>query len=350
MSSTPLSAGKAGELTSTKHFFMNAARLTRLLVGMSAAAGITALSSSAQTKDQVHTPAELVDSLHAAFGNHHSRAVHAKGIILEGDFTPDAQAKELTKALHLQGQSCKVTVRFSNFTGIPDIPDNAAPANPRGMAIRFHLSDGSSSDLVTHSFNGFPVSNTDEFRALMLAIGASGPDATKPTALDKFLDLHPIAKTFLTTQKTPASFATISYFGVNSFKFTNAKNESHFVRYQIVPEKEELITDAQRDKAGPSYLMDEIKTRVATHPVTFEMFAQVAESGDKIDNPSVAWPDTRKRVRLGQINITKLSANTVEEDKALVFIPSNVPDGIQTADPMLNLRSRAYPISAKERQ
>ena len=241
-------------------------------------------------------------------------------------------------------------MRFSNFTGIPDIPDNSPNANPRGMGIRFHLPDGSNTDIVGHSFNGFPVSNTDQFRELLLSLGASGPDAAKPTALDKFLDSHPIAKTFLTTQKTPASFATIGYFGVNALKFTNAKGESHFVRYQFVPEKEELITDAQRDKAGPTYLMDDIKTRVAAHPIKFEMFAQLAESGDKIDDPSIAWPDSRKRVPLGKIEITKLTANTPEEDKNLVFSPANIPDGIEPADPMLKFRSRAYSISGGERQ
>ena len=326
------------------------ARLIRLFLCALAAATVTALSAGAQTAGQTHDPAELVDSLHAAFGNHHTRAVHAKGIILEGNFTPDAHAKELTKAPHLQSKSCKVTVRFSDFTGFPDIPDNSPNANPRGMAIRFYLADGSTTDIVGHSFNGFPVSNSDQFRDLMLALGESGSNMTKPTALDKFLASHPVAKTFLTTQKTPASFATISYFGVNALKFTNAKGESQFVRYQFVPEKEELLTDAQRDKAGPSYLMDDIKTRVAAHPIKFEMFAQLAESGDKIEDPSVAWPDSRKRVPLGKIEITKLAANTPEEDKALVFSPANVPEGIEPADPMLKFRSRAYSISAGDRQ
>ena len=41
---------------------------------------------------------------------------------------------------------------------------------------------------------------------------------------------------------------------------------------------------------------------------------------------------------------------TPEEDKKLFFIPNNIPAGIETADPMLNFRSKAYPISVKERQ
>jgi catalase len=30
------------------------------------------------------TPQDLVDALHAAFGEHHARAVHAKGLLLDG--------------------------------------------------------------------------------------------------------------------------------------------------------------------------------------------------------------------------------------------------------------------------
>lgn len=305
----------------------------------------------AQSVEQHASPKQLVEALHTTFGEHHARAVHAKGIILKGDFTPDAQAKELTKAFHLQKTKSEVTVRFSDFTGIPDIPDNSGLANPRGLAIKFKSPNGATTDIVGHSFNGFPTANSDEFRELLLAIAASGKDAAKPTKLDLFLEAHPIAKTFLTTQKNPASFGGISYFGVNSFKFTNAKGESHYIRYQFVPEKaEELITSEQLAKSGHEYLFDELKARIAKHPVVFKMYAELAEEGDQIENPSVAWPANRKKVLLGIIRIKQLSSNTVTEDKALSFIPNNIPDGIETADPMLTLRSKAYPVSVKERQ
>jgi catalase len=57
--------------------------------------------------------------LHSAFGKHESRAVHAKGIILEGTFVPSKDAAKITKAVHLQNQASKVLLRFSDFTGIP---------------------------------------------------------------------------------------------------------------------------------------------------------------------------------------------------------------------------------------
>jgi catalase len=322
-------------------------------LGLSLLAGIAAAAEpfnwSPQVDDPVHTPAEVVESMHSAFGYNHCRAVYAKGVILQGEFSPDSHAKEITKATHLQGPGSKITVRFSDFSGVPSISDNDPMANPRGMAIRFELPGGKSTDLVAHSFNGFPVSNTDDLRELMLALAASGPCAATPTALDRFLEFHPTARAFLAAQKTPASFATISYYGVGSFKFINAKGDGHYVRYQLVPEAgERLLTDKEREKQSANYLMEEIKDRVAAAPIGFALYAQVAEHGDRINDPSIAWPDNRKRVLLGRLEIKRPTANTAEEDRRLVFNPSNVPTGIETADMLSSFYSKAFRLSAED--
>ncbi|HEY0255494.1 MAG TPA: catalase family peroxidase [Kofleriaceae bacterium] len=304
--------------------------------------------AEAAPNKETFSPGQLVDALHAAFGTHRARAVHAKGIILEGTFSPDPQAATLTTAPHLQHTASKVTVRFSDFTGIPAIPDNVGDANPRGFAIRFKLPDGASTDIVGHSFNGFPTATSDEFRELLMAIAAT---KTSKEPLAKFLGSHPIAKTFLTTQKTPASYATISYFGVNAFQFTAKDGAKHFVRYQFVPDDgEHVLSAAEMANQSADYLQDEIRARVAKKSFSFKMYAQLAESSDVIENPSIAWPDSRKRVPLGVITIDKLSANTAAEDQALAYSPLNLPAGIAPADPMLEFRARAYPISVKGRR
>ena len=48
---------------------------------------------------------DLVNALHAAFGEHHARAVHTKGVMFEGNFTPDPEAKTLTKEPIFAGDS-----------------------------------------------------------------------------------------------------------------------------------------------------------------------------------------------------------------------------------------------------
>jgi catalase len=110
-----------------------------------------------------------------------------------------------------------------------------------------------------------------------------------------------------------------------------------------------LLTEQQSDKSGKEYLFEEIKLRITKDPIKFQLFAQIAEDSDRIEDPSIAWPASRKKILLGIITLTKIAPNTPEDDKALFFIPNNIPDGIQTADPMLDLRSKAYPISVKER-
>ena len=329
--------------------------LSVLFIGIAGALSLalTGVASAGQTSEtNAAGPAELVDALHGAFGQHHERAVHAKGILLQGTFVPTTQARELSQALLFAGTSIPVTVRFSDFTGIPDISDTADLANPRGFAVKFKLPDGSQTDVVTHSFNGFPVATAAEFGQLLRAIGSSGENAPHPTALDRFLSTHPIAKTFLTTQKpAPLSYATLPYFGVNSFRFTNAKGHQQFVRYRFVPVAGEHFLDAAALKArGPDYLSQDITERVAKAPVRFDWFVQVSAPGDVIDDPSIVWPEDRDLVKLGTIAITELVADQAGASKSTVFMPGTLPAGIDAADPMIGARNASYSISFGERQ
>ena len=120
---------------------------------------------------------------------------------------------------------------------------------------------------------------------------------------------------------------------------------------EIVPVAgEQLLTDEERQKQSANYLMQEINARVAAAPIGFTLYAQVAERGDRINDPSIAWPDNRKRVLLGRLEIKRLAANTTEEDRRLVFNPSNVPTGIETADMLSSFYSKAFRLSAEQAQ
>src|SRR5579871_669894 len=85
------------------------------------------------------------------------RPVHAKGILLSGRFVPSPGAAALTRAPHIQRRSTPITVRFSDFAGVPAVPNNDPNASPRGMAIRFHLAEHIHTDIIAHSVDGFPV-------------------------------------------------------------------------------------------------------------------------------------------------------------------------------------------------
>lgn len=295
---------------------------------------------------------QMVDALYSAFGDNHSRAVHAKGIMAVGVFDPSTEAAALTKASIFANRSVPVLVRFSNFTGIPAIPDPVGDANPRGFAAKFSLPDGSTMDVVAHSFNGFPTATSAEFRQLLLAIGSSGAGAAKPTALDAFLASHPIAKTFLTTQKPPPeSYATLSYFGVNAFAYAASDGQKLFVRYRFVPrDGEAFVRTGELAGKDANYLQAELSRRLAKGPVVFDWYAQIAEADDIVGDPSVAWPESRRLVKLGTLRLEHLAPDPAATDKATMFRPLNVPDGIEGADPMLGIRQAAYPLSFQHRQ
>ncbi|HVJ82917.1 MAG TPA: catalase, partial [Planctomycetia bacterium] len=119
---------------------------------------------------------QLLEALDALAGLHPGfRAAHAKGMMCAGVFTPAPQAAGLTKAPHASRPSTPTTVRFSNSTGLPDVPDNdPGKSGPRGMAIRFHLGEHEHTDVVAHSTDGFPVRTGEEFLEFLLAAAAAG--------------------------------------------------------------------------------------------------------------------------------------------------------------------------------
>jgi len=105
------------------------------------------LSLSGRSFAQDVDPADLVKDIHAIFGDHHARAVHAKGIVLEARFEPTGEARALSKAIVFASKA-QALVRLSDTTGIPEIPDADPNASPHGMAIKFTLTDGS--EFQTH--------------------------------------------------------------------------------------------------------------------------------------------------------------------------------------------------------
>ena len=114
------------------------------------------------------------------------RPAHAKGILLAGIFTPASAAKSLTRAPHVQRASTPVTVRFSDFAGIPTVPDNDPNASPRGMATRFNLAEHVHTDIIAHSVDAFPVHTAEEFLEFLDAINESA-GAARPTPVERFL-------------------------------------------------------------------------------------------------------------------------------------------------------------------
>jgi catalase len=295
----------------------------------------------------------LVDALHVLFGVHPGyRAVHAKGIVCEGAFSPAATAASVSRAPHLEGAAVPIMVRFSDFAGVPTVPDGDPLAGPRGMAIRFHLPGGTDTDIVAQSYDGFPVRTAEEFLAFVRALAASGPGGSSATPLVSFLASHPQAKRFAEAPKpAPASFATESYYGVNAFRFTNRDGASCDVRYRVRPEAGEEHLDAAEAARRPgNYLFDELAARLRRGPARFRLLVQLADKCDPVDDGSLPWPEERRQVELGTIAVFSQVADSAAAERRLLFDPARLVDGIELSeDPLPLARSAVYAVAYRRR-
>lgn len=308
-----------------------------------------ALAQTAPSTSAVETPLSMVNALHTAFGDHHDRAVHTKGVMLVGTFTPSREARRLTKAPIFANGERPLVARFSLFAGVPDLPDNDDGASPAGFAFKITAPDGDDFDVEANQHPDFITATFDEFAVFLRAVGAAHHGDGKP--LDAFLSTHPHAREFLASRTYPASYAEATYFGINALKFTNASGRSAFVRYQFAPrDGAHYLSKTERSARSSSYLQDEIVSRVGRRPIVFDWYAQIAERGDRVDDPSVAWPDTRKRVLLGTITLDRQPADPMTAQRTLLFLPGQPHPGVEAADPMLVMRNTAYPISLGQRQ
>ena len=316
------------------------------------AAGQGAPGQEAAT-DAKPLPVALVEALNKIGGGPREgyRANHAKGVMVAGQFMPSPNAGAISKAPQFLNP-VPITVRFSNDSGNLTFSDAAPNARPHGISIRMHLPNDATTDLIAISTKAFPVATPTEFLALLQAVIASGSGVAKPTPLDRFLAAHPATVRYFTSTHPPVvSFGTLSYYGINAFKFTNAAGDVHYIRYQIVPSVgEQFLSEAAAAKAAPNYLMEELPARVSKGKVTFTLYAQLASDGDNINDSSVAWPSTNTRVELGTISLDHNIADQVAAQRAILFNPVALPDGIEPSDdPILAMRFPTYAVSFNQR-
>jgi catalase len=296
----------------------------------------------------------IVDSLgRNDRGTHDHRAAHAKGFCVSGVFAGTPEAAALTRAAHLRGNPVAVTVRFSNGSGSLDSADHHIGG--RGMAVKFHLPGGEATDLLAISQRVFFVRTPEDFLEF---VDARKPDdetgRPDPNAIGDFLIRHPEAEAAFTevlSTPPPKSLATIAYHALHAFRWLDEEGGSRWVRYHWVPGAG--VATIERDKAkelGPDYLRVELTERLTHEPVLFNLEVAIASDGDDLDDPTTKWPDDRRRVTVGQLELTAISADQEAECERLVFDPMHLTDGIEpSADPILNFRPLAYDVSIKRR-
>ena len=233
---------------------------------------------------------------------------------------------------------------------MPNVADGSGAAIPHGMSLKFHLPDGSDTDMVLNALKFFPVSTRANFRDLLLALAASPADAPKPTKFDEFAASHPAVSAALASTSTPASFAEQEYYGIDAFVFVSTSGQRRAVRYQMMPERTVHMAAADAAKMAPNFLMDELPARLKQGPVTFHLKVQLAAPDDPTKDATKPWPGDRKVVELGKLTIDKAVADSAEVQKTLLFLPGLLTDGIEASDdPLIDVRNGAYAESFARR-
>lgn len=297
---------------------------------------------------------DLLQQFDTIFGLHPGfRPAHAKGTMLTGTFTPSPAAPSLTRAPHMNGPSTPVSVRFSDATGIPMIPDTDPNSNPHGCAIRFHLAERVHTDIIGHSVDGFPTHTPQEFLEMLRAVASTDMSKFAGSPLEKFLGGHPKALAYVQTPKpAPASFAREQYFGVTAMRFTNNDGQTRHGRYRIVPDAGvEHLTDVAVAAKSPNFLFDEVAERIGKGPIKFRVAAQLANDGDIVNDATEHWPADRTLLDLGTVALSAQVKDNAQEQQHTIFDPIPRVDGIDPSDdPLLEVRAALYLISGRRRR
>jgi len=246
------------------------------------------------------------------------------------------------------------------------------------MATRFHLPDGTASDLIATTLGEFFVRNVDDFfefaevaklepyrrrpwwlklgDILQLKVPPRGPYPNETRNVDagalRYANRHRFAQLGVFQVGligAPESYARASYHAVHTFWVTAPDGVRRPVRFSWQPVAGVRNTDptaVPRDK----YLFEELENRLRRWRVRFMLMMTIGEAGDALDDPTKPWPGTRIRVVMGTLTLTEVPEDQEAAGERISFNPCRLAPGIEASgDPILEARLGAYEVSREMR-
>ncbi|RZI40957.1 catalase family peroxidase [Herbaspirillum sp. HC18] len=311
-------------------------------------------ASPAAFADSTVNAGQVVKALEDSFGVHPGeRRNHVKGTCALGEFIGNPDIARYSSSALFTGKPVPVVARFSVAGGNPNAPDTAK--SPRGMALEFQLPEGHLQHMTMINTPVFGASSPKTFFDLTVATRPD-PKTGKPDPekIKAFQASHPDNKEqaqFLETHNPPASYANSAYFGIHTFKFISKDNKTTLVRWQFVPQDgEKRLSDEELKSAGPNFLEPALIRRTQRDPVRWDMVVTIGEPGDPEDNPTLAWPPERRKIKAGVLTINAAMPQKGARCEPINYDPLVMSDGIKpTNDPVLLFRSPAYAVSVGKR-
>lgn len=299
-------------------------------------------------------PTRMVDAFEATNGKFDGyRRSGAKGVCAKAEFLGSAEARSLSTASVFSGKPIPVIARFSIGGANPRAADNTK--SQRNMALQFDMPGG---EVWHHGNISAPIFGAATPEQLLGRLQSLQPDpVTKvadPAKVKAFVDANPIVLEqgkYYASQPVPASFASVRYWGVHGFGFTNSIGAKTWGKWVFEPVNGvQGLTDEEAKAKGANFLFDDLRERVRAGSVAFHLNLEVAEAGDVINNATVPLPAGRKKVLLGTLKIISVSPDAGGDCLNITFDPNRVPKGIEgSSDPMLTDRAVSYAISLGRR-
>jgi len=298
------------------------------------------------------------------------RVVHAKGAGAHGYFQVYESMAKYTCAKFLQDPKKKtpVFVRFSTVVGARGSADTAR--DPRGFAVKFYTEHGNY-DLVGNNLPVFFIRDAIKFPDMVHAFKPA-PDTGYPTSSSAnsrfwdFISLTPESTHMITwlfsDRGTVKSYRKMEGFGVNTYKWVNAKGQEVYVKYHWKP-KAGIETIDRYDSVRLAGEDPDIATRdlyetiASGKTVEYELCVQIMETADELKqdfdplDATKTWPEDKfPLMPVGKMVLNRNPENFFAETEQAAFCPASVVPGIDfSADRLLQGRIFSYADTQRHR-
>ncbi len=291
------------------------------------------------------------------------RVVHARGYGAHGYFETYESLSKYTRADLFQraGERTPAFVRFSTVAGSKGSFDLARDV--RGFAVKIYTQEGNW-DLVGNNIPVFFIQDAIKFPDLIHSVKPE-PDRAFPqaqSAHDNFWDfisltpesMHMIMWV-MSDRAIPRSFRFMEGFGVHTFRFLNAEDQSTFVKFIWKPKlglQSVVWNEAVKiNGADPDFHRRDLWEAVQSGNFPeWELCVQLFDQDfadrfdfDVLDPTKLIPEEVLKPIPVGRLVLDRMPDNFFAETEQVAFMTQNVPPGIDFSnDPLLQGRNFSY--------